>query len=131
MSNIDRTRSPNGIDLTIGPGNGSIGISRAVTPAVSVGAEAALNGNGPQYGASVTGYLFPTSRFTPFGSLRYNFGTGGEVGTFHSVGARAGAEYRINNGFGIGAFVGIDRAVSGRSSQPWGPEVGVSLGFHF
>ena len=132
MSNISRTNQPTGVHVELGVDNAGVGVDRAVAPNVAVGLDVGRGpGGGARVGASATSYIFPDKNFSPFGSVRYNFGFGGDKGTYHSVGARAGAEYRFNSGVTAGAYVGVDRALGGSGSKPWGAEAGLRIGIHF
>src|SRR5688572_17256971 len=104
MSNISRTNLPTGVNISAGTGgSASIGVDRAVTPNLTVGAEIGRDaGSGARVGLSATNYIFPDKAFSPFGSVNYNFGFAGNEGAYHSVGARAGAEYRFNGGVTAG-----------------------------
>ena len=49
-----------------------------------------------------------------------------------TVGARVGAEYRFDNGFSVGAYGGVDRALGNvGSGSGWGAEAGVTVGISF
>lgn len=132
MSNINRLSQPNTVHVDAGLGNAGVGFDRQVSSSTAIGANIGSDGRGgARAGLSATNYLFPDKNFTPFGSVRYNMGFGGPEGTSHSVGGRAGAEYRFSSGFAAGAFVGFDRALGGRDSRPWGAEAGVRLSINF
>jgi hypothetical protein len=132
MSNINRMDRPTSVGIDAGFGGSGVGVDRMLTPSVAVGADIGADGRGgARAGLSATNYIFPDKAFSPFGSVRYNLGFGGPEGTSHSVGARAGAEYRFSSGFSAGAYVGFDRALGGRDSRPWGAEAGVGFAIHF
>jgi hypothetical protein len=133
VSNINRTTNPTGVNISAGTGgSASIGVDRALTPSLTVGGEIGRDtGDGARVSLSATNYIFPDKNFSPFGSVNYNFGFGGTDGAYHSVGARAGAEYRFNGGMTAGAYVGFDRALGGRDASPWGAEAGIRFGIHF
>jgi hypothetical protein len=111
----------------------TVDVSRELfDPHLAVGADVGGNySEGFTAGASVTGYLFPSSVVTPYVSGRYDVDVG-SAGVAQSVGARAGADFNMSV-ITAGAYAGVDRALSGpgATTQPWAPEVGAYAGIRF
>lgn len=132
MSNINRMDHRNSVDISMSTDGAAVGFDRQVSPNLAVGATAGTADGAGTVGARLTTNLFPDKNFSPFATLGVNLGgIGGAPGLNPNVSLKGGAEYRFNSGFGVGAFVGVERGFGGTGTSPWGATAGISAAIHF